>query len=102
MRNVYLLGYRGWVCWATAFGGQSMSSLFGAVWDSHVPVGGECTNGKDCYALAVYINIGTVALGLAVSTVFSLRRKPTDDAEYVRRLQAIEDDETAPVPAVAE
>jgi len=101
MRRRGLLMHRGWVCWATAFGGQGMSSLFGAVWDSHVPVGGECTAGKDCYVLAVYINIGTVALGLAVSTVFSLRRKPTDDAEYVRWLQALEDDEAAAL-AVAE
>ena len=85
--------HRGWLCWATAFGGQAMSSLFGAVWDSYVPVGEDCLLGTTCYLLAVYVNIGTVALGFVVALYFAWRRKPTDDAEYVRLQQELEDSE---------
>jgi hypothetical protein len=92
------MGGRGWLCWSTAFGAQAMSSLFGAVWDSYVPVGGVCTQGPLCYAAAVYVNIATVAVGLAVCVYFSWRRKPTDDAAYVRLQQQLED---ADLPADA-
>ena len=83
------------MCWATAFGGQAMSSTFGAVWDSYVPVDGTCTAGAECYRQAVYIAIAFVAVGLAVCLVFSWRQKPTDNADYVRRQQELEDSDAA-------
>eukprot|EP00160_Parvularia_atlantis_P017539 Unigene6071_Nuclearia_a/m.18616 Unigene6071_Nuclearia_a/g.18616 ORF Unigene6071_Nuclearia_a/g.18616 Unigene6071_Nuclearia_a/m.18616 type:complete len:504 (+) Unigene6071_Nuclearia_a:1-1512(+) len=65
----------GWMCWATAIGGQIMTLLFGVFYDSKADEDEYCAFGASCYLPAFYINTAAVGCGLIVAVAFSMRRK---------------------------